>query len=228
MIIYKTVNLVSGKFYIGKDMSERDNYLGSGVKLKDAIKKYGRENFKKEVICKCENYELLNALESFLIFYYDACNPFIGYNMTSGGDGGPVNINHPNKLEIYERIRKANTGKNHFTRRMSKEEYDRYIENKRSKNSGENHWSKKLNKEEYEEYRKQQSLKSAGKKHARSKKIKVISPTKEVFYCYGDFKNKMTELNNGNPGLYLYLLTKLHNKKISNKSKYNGWIATYE
>lgn len=47
-IIYKTTNLVNGKFYVGQHYqksSEFDGYLGSGIKILNAIKKYGKENF---------------------------------------------------------------------------------------------------------------------------------------------------------------------------------------
>lgn len=50
--IYKTTNLLNGMFYIGKHQTEdpNDSYLGSGVYLKRAIAKYGKCNFKKEVL----------------------------------------------------------------------------------------------------------------------------------------------------------------------------------
>ncbi len=50
MQIYKTINLVDGKIYIGKDVKSNPTYLGSGVRLKYAIKKYGIDSFKKEVL----------------------------------------------------------------------------------------------------------------------------------------------------------------------------------
>jgi hypothetical protein len=50
MVIYKTTNLINGKIYIGQDSNDNKNYLGSGLKLKRAIKKYSKENFIKEVI----------------------------------------------------------------------------------------------------------------------------------------------------------------------------------
>ena len=43
MIIYKTTNLITGKFYIGKDKYNNEDYIGSGKILKNAIYKYGRE-----------------------------------------------------------------------------------------------------------------------------------------------------------------------------------------
>jgi hypothetical protein len=45
MIIYKTTNIINGKYYVGKDINNSESYLGSGVLLKRAIKKYGKENF---------------------------------------------------------------------------------------------------------------------------------------------------------------------------------------
>jgi hypothetical protein len=44
--VYRTVNQINQKFYIGvhKTMNPMDNYLGSGKILGRAIKKYGKEN----------------------------------------------------------------------------------------------------------------------------------------------------------------------------------------
>lgn len=51
-IIYKTTNLLDGKFYIGAHSTEilEDGYLGSGKYLKRAVLKYGRENFAREIL----------------------------------------------------------------------------------------------------------------------------------------------------------------------------------
>lgn len=50
--VYKTTNLVNGKYYFGyhKTKNPSDAYLGSGTHVQRAIKKHGRENFKKEVL----------------------------------------------------------------------------------------------------------------------------------------------------------------------------------
>jgi hypothetical protein len=227
MVIYKVTNKISGKIYVGKDMNNDEQYFGSGVKIKDAIKKYGKDNFRKDIICQCYDYSILNELESFFIYLLSATNPDIGYNMTFGGDGGPITLNHPDKFDIYERIKKANSGMNHFTKRLNKEEYEKYIENKRNKTSGQNHYSKKLNKEEYEKFRERMKRQTSGQNSPRSKKIKVISPDNKEYFYYGDFKQKIYELNNGSSGLYCYLINLLHNKKISINSKYTGWKAEY-
>ena len=48
-IIYKTTNILNGKYYIGKHITENlnDEYISSGIALKKAIQKYGKEYFKK-------------------------------------------------------------------------------------------------------------------------------------------------------------------------------------
>jgi hypothetical protein len=47
--IYKTVNKLDGKMYIGQHICDDpyDNYLGSGLLLQRAINKHGIENFEK-------------------------------------------------------------------------------------------------------------------------------------------------------------------------------------
>ena len=56
--VYKTTNKVNNKIYVGKHKSNRfdENYLGSGVLLSSAIKKYGKENFITEVLEKYHTY----------------------------------------------------------------------------------------------------------------------------------------------------------------------------
>ena len=50
--IYKTTNLINGKIYIGQHKSNLfdSQYKGSGVILRKAFAKYGKENFKVEII----------------------------------------------------------------------------------------------------------------------------------------------------------------------------------
>ena len=86
MIIYKTTNLITGKIYIGQDSNNNPNYLGSGKYLWNAIKKHGKENFKKEIICECSSKEELNEKEKYWIKILKCKTPN-GYNITDGGNG---------------------------------------------------------------------------------------------------------------------------------------------
>ena len=88
--IYITTNNINGKRYIGqrKYYGDYENYLGSGSVLKKAIKKYGVENFSKEIIEECKTKEELSQREQYWIDYYNAVNSDDFYNITCGGDGG--------------------------------------------------------------------------------------------------------------------------------------------
>jgi len=87
MIIYKTTNLINKKIYVGKDSYNNDKYLGSGKFLKLAIKKYGKNNFKKEILQECKSQEELNNAEIYWINELNSRDKKIGYNIALGGDG---------------------------------------------------------------------------------------------------------------------------------------------
>lgn len=85
MVVYKTTNLINGKFYIGQDSKNNPKYLGSGKLLTLALKKYGKHNFKKEIIEECSSQKELNEKEIYWISFYDSI--FEGYNLALGGSG---------------------------------------------------------------------------------------------------------------------------------------------
>lgn len=89
--IYLIENNINKKKYIGKHSTNnlQDKYFGGGTYLKSAIKKYGRENFKKKILELCENPEIINEKEIFWISELNTKSPY-GYNLTNGGDGGNI------------------------------------------------------------------------------------------------------------------------------------------
>lgn len=88
MHIYKTTNIINGKIYVGQHIGMNKNYLGSGNVIKQAIKKYGKYNFIKEIIeDNIENEDVLNEREIYWIKKLNATNPEIGYNRSIGGEG---------------------------------------------------------------------------------------------------------------------------------------------
>lgn len=66
----------------------RKDYLGSGVLLKKAIRKYGRENFKREILEICEDSESLKLAEVRWIEEFGAVESEDFYNLDVGGNGG--------------------------------------------------------------------------------------------------------------------------------------------
>ena len=88
--IYKTTNLLNGKIYLGKHVSDEfdPSYKGSGRLLWQAINKYGWDNFSVEMLCPCFSIDELNSEEKFLIKYFSSRDREVGYNIAKGGDGG--------------------------------------------------------------------------------------------------------------------------------------------
>ena len=90
--IYETTNLINGKKYIGQKKSNiflAEKYLGSGKILKQAINKYGKENFKVKLIEECKTEEELNEREIYWIDnLFKTYSKELIYNIGKGGEGG--------------------------------------------------------------------------------------------------------------------------------------------
>lgn len=86
--IYKTINLINNKVYVGQCSSDDKYYLGSGQNIKRAIKKYGREHFNKEILIEGKfTKDFLNELEKHYIRLYSPKESKLSYNLTDGGEG---------------------------------------------------------------------------------------------------------------------------------------------
>lgn len=102
MIVYKTTNLTNGKFYVGQDKNNNPSYLGSGTILQNALSKYGRASFVKEVLEICTTQDELDKAEEYWIAELDACNLDIAYNLKSCARGGHTTKYYsPEQLDEY-------------------------------------------------------------------------------------------------------------------------------
>jgi group I intron endonuclease len=149
MYIYKITNKINGKIYIGKTEKELDsNYFGSGILIKKSIKKYGRDNFLKEILEECNTMESLNDREKYWINFLDSRNPNIGYNIAPGGEGFDIR-NLPNYQEIKGKMDKSpHLTKSYIEKygeERSKEIISKRTENfkKNGKTNGDNNTSKR-------------------------------------------------------------------------------------
>jgi hypothetical protein len=116
-IVYITTNLINNKQYIGSHSTNDllDGYYGSGTYLKKAIKKYGKENFKKEILWEGD-ISLMKSKEIEYIQKYDAYNSPLFYNNTIHASG--ITTFPLDKIHI---IRDRNTGnKYNLGKKMSK------------------------------------------------------------------------------------------------------------
>ncbi|MEI5909270.1 hypothetical protein WAK64_19650 [Bacillus spongiae] len=85
--IYITTNLVNGMKYVRKHSRNDETYLGSGVRLKEAIEKFGEANFEREIIAYAYTEEQLNTLEKMYIDTFNAVENPMFYNCAPGGNG---------------------------------------------------------------------------------------------------------------------------------------------
>lgn len=85
--IYRITNKINGKTYIGQHKYKKldDNYMGSGVLLAKAKKKYGIKNFTKEILYSNIQYkETADSVEMFAITKERALEK-AEYNIANGG-----------------------------------------------------------------------------------------------------------------------------------------------
>jgi len=91
MIIYKSTNKINGKCYIGQTVKTLNHrkigHLGSTSpsNFSNALRKYGSDAFKWEIIEECSSKEEMDEMEFHYIKQYNSFKPN-GYNLTWGGD----------------------------------------------------------------------------------------------------------------------------------------------
>lgn len=93
-IIYKIINSINGKIYVGQTRQTLRRRISQHKRNKKsfigrAICKHGWENFKVEILEECETLEKLNECEKFWINKLN-CQVPNGYNLTDGGLNGFV------------------------------------------------------------------------------------------------------------------------------------------
>lgn len=205
MVIYKTTNLLNDKIYIGQDSNNNPEYFGSGLQLLRAIKKYGKENFKKEILEECMDCSLLDEREIYWIKYYNSIDREIGYNITEGGNTAGLKKGHEiSRNGLY----------NYWVEKHGKEQADVMWDVKRKKNSEANkkngtifnkgiyqHWVEKYGEAEANNRleKKKEKLRTYNKKkkdegwcHSEESKKKISEAGKNRVISE-DTRNKMSE-----------------------------------
>ena len=110
----------SSKVYIGVTNNINQRWSGNGRKYKgstrihNAIKKYGWENFKHEILFSGLTKDNAYKKEKELIEKYKSTNPLYGYNLQSGGITGEHNQESKNKISaalkghhVSEKVKEA-------------------------------------------------------------------------------------------------------------------------
>ena len=167
--IYKITNNINQKVYIGqtikpieKRFKEHCKQSSCCIFLKNAINKYGKNNFKIELIDTTDNDINSDLLEQKYIELYNSTNKEFGYNISLGGRPTMRGRKHTN--ETKEKISKANKGK------KASEELRKQLSEMLN---GENHpnWNKHLS----EETKSKISNSNKGKIPSEETKAKILA-----------------------------------------------------
>jgi hypothetical protein len=188
--VYQITNLLNGKIYVGKHKSAKhpseNEYYGSGKQITAAIKKYGIENFKKEVLYYCSSLEEMADKEGEIVTE-DFVKRLDTYNMHKGGPGGWDHYNGSNEHSENSRKGGKKSAKrlNEFIAEQKANNtewwqnwHSKVIESNRSKNC--NSWLN-ISEEETQRRRQQQSDNAVGHKNSQYGKIWISNVlTKQV------------------------------------------------
>lgn len=213
--VYRTTNLINKRFYIGKHVYSKEGidpyYYGSGKILKQAIQKYGVNNFICEIIDVANSKEELNQKEKHWIEYYRKINADL-YNIASGGDGGNTNSGKKLSKEWKEKIRKANTG-----RKLTEETKKKISDSHKGKTP----WNKGI--PISEEQKIKLSKANKGKTHVVRKKtpeeIQKMSETMKKYYKeHPDFRERLSNAHKGQKS-WCKGLTRETNESIAKRTE---------
>jgi hypothetical protein len=112
--IYKTTNLLSGKYYIGMHSTDslEDGYLGSGRRLRYSINKYGKQNHKREIIEFCKSRKELKSREIEIVNLNEIAKKDCINIRVGGGSEGNGHFHGGYKLsdETREKMSKTRKG----------------------------------------------------------------------------------------------------------------------
>lgn len=127
--IYLTTNIVNGKIYVGQFTFKKDKrlnaiYLGSGTVIEQAIKKYGRKNFKRKILKLCYSINQLNGYETYYTLKYNPnLDKNIGYNQIIGPvrrSGNKNPMSYPNIRDKSIKANKITTSNEEYKKKQSK------------------------------------------------------------------------------------------------------------
>ena len=112
--IYKIINKINNKYYIGMHKTKNldDGYMGSGKNILASIKKYGNDNFIKEILFIFDNENEMINKEKELVTE-ELLNDNLCYNLKLGGSSNFYYVNKYGKnIEKGQHLIHSNRCKN--------------------------------------------------------------------------------------------------------------------
>ncbi len=197
--IYRITNNINGKTYIGQHKYKyfSDGYMGSGKILKQAQKKYGVENFTKEIlvfnISERKHADLLE--KTFIASERKKVGIKNCYNITDGGEGhsGPFSEEHKKKLS---EVNKGRTFSEETRKKISEILKGHPVSEETRKKLSESHIGKQAGRDNpfYGKHHSEETRKKLSESH------KGKSPSNKGKPMSEEQKKKLSEINKGKTG----------------------------
>jgi len=113
--VYLITNIINEKKYIGSSRKSQidENYYGSGKAIKDALKKYGKNNFIRDILWQGEGDA--RDIESQWLEYFNASTNSMFYNLTNDARGNDLH-----KEETKRTVSEKLTGRKFTKERCNK------------------------------------------------------------------------------------------------------------
>lgn len=183
--VYKITNLINNKVYIGSSnncLNRWNIHLWKGSKqvISRAIKKYGKENFKFEIIEKCD-LQSLRSRELYWITFYNSCDTTKGYNIAKDTENANLGrkMSEEQKKKLSDKAKLRTGDKNSFFgKHHSNTTRQQMSETKKAKYRGKDNpnYGNKYS----IEIRKKISLSQLGSKRAAKKVLQIDPITNDV------------------------------------------------
>lgn len=122
--VYSHTNKINGKVYIGltsmkpEERWANGKHYHNGTHFRNAIDKYGWDNFEHKIIEDGLTKEEAADLEIYYISLYNSTDRRYGYNMSSGGENGG---GHPQTEEARKKIGQNGCHTGMVGKKLSKE-----------------------------------------------------------------------------------------------------------
>ena len=105
-LIYKITNIIDNKVYVGQTWKTLDIRFyqhcskSGSIKLYRSIQKYGKNNFKIELVTIAHTQSIADYWEIYFIELFKSCDRNKGYNIRGGGSHGKLSKETRKKLSI--------------------------------------------------------------------------------------------------------------------------------
>ena len=174
--IYKTTHLRSGQYYIGQRKGSYDSdYLGSGTRIRNMVKKYGKSEFSLEVLAWAYDHDQLNKLEEQYVGKLYKEDPMC-VNLIAGGIHGFMSE------EVKEKISKNRSGIPAWNKGVewSEERKEKFSKTRTGEKRSEE-TKKKLSEAQKSRYENPEERKKMSRIKTKEEKQKISESTKKRY-----------------------------------------------